>query len=194
MTPIDFIITVLSLFYIYYATQNKALCFVFGLMASGLWAYHDFINLNLKFDGFLQIFYVGMSIMGLYFWKKDNSTQQELPISSMSLKEHSLVIVISLGLGIGLAWLTRNIMDTSLPYLDAVTTAFAIMATFILIRRKLQNWIYWIFIDLTYIYIFLKQEAPMLAGIMGVYALLAIYGFWEWKKLYSQEKIERSGG
>ena len=53
----------------YFATQNKAICFVFGLMASGLWAYHDFVNLNLKFDGFLQVFYVGMSIWGLYNWK-----------------------------------------------------------------------------------------------------------------------------
>ena len=183
MTSLDILITILSLFYIYFATQNKIVCFVFGLFASGLWAYHDFANLNLKFDGFLQLFYVAMSVWGLYKWKKGTSNNDELPITSMNLKEHFLVIFISLVLGVGLAWITRNIMETALPYLDAITTAFAIVVTYMLIQRKLENWIYWILIDAAYIYIFINQDAPMLAGIMGVYTLLAIYGYNEWRKI-----------
>ena len=187
MTPVDFVITILSLFYIYFATQNKAICFVFGLFASGIWAYHDFTNLNLKFDGFLQIFYVGMSIWGLYKWKKGGDDQQELPITKMSTADHLSVIGISALLGIGIAWITRNIMDTSLPYLDAITTAFAIVVTYMLVIRKLENWIYWVAIDLAYVYIFINQSAPLLAGIMGIYTLLAIYGYKEWSKIFNAQ-------
>lgn len=184
MTTIDIVITFFSILYIYFATQNKAICFVFGLVASGLWAYHDIANLNLKFDGFLQIFYVGMSIWGLYTWKKGSTDQVELPVSRLSIKENVVVIIFSLLLGIGIAWLTKNMFETALPYLDAVTTAFAIAATFMLIWRKIDNWLYWIFIDIAYIYIFIRQDAPLLAGIMGLYGLLAIYGFIEWRRTY----------
>ena len=190
ISDIDIIITFLSIIYIYFATQNKAICFVFGLMASGLWAYHDFVNLNLKFDGFLQVFYVGMSIWGLYNWKysarKENS--EELPITEMGMKDHVISILASIVIGVAIAWLTRNIMDTALPYLDAVTTAMAIIATIMLVHRKLENWLYWIVIDLVYVYIFIRQGAPMLAGVMGFYGILAIYGFVEWKSILAKER------
>ncbi len=187
MTPIDIIITVFSCFYIYFATQNKVVCFVFGMVGSGLWAYHDFVNLNLKFDGFLQIFYVGMSIWGLYSWQYKKGVKEELPVSSMTWVEH--VVSISLGViaGIGIAWLTKNMFDTAYPYLDSVTTALAIITTIMLVRRKLENWLYWIIIDLVYVYIFIRQDAPLLAGIMGFYGLLAIYGYSEWKKIMHSE-------
>jgi nicotinamide mononucleotide transporter len=189
MTTIDIIITFLSILYIYFATQNKSICFVFGLFASTLWAYHDFANLNLKFDGFLQIFYVGMSVWGLIAWKKNHTHQEELQVTRMSWREHTHTFFVSLIVGVGLAWLTRNALTTALPYLDAITTAFAITATFMLIKRKLENWIYWIFIDITYIYIFIRQDAPLLAGIMGLYGLLAIYGFLEWRRSHLKTDV-----
>ena len=189
MSGIDILITFLSIIYIFFATQNKVICFVFGLLASGLWAYHDFANLNLKFDGILQIFYVGMSIWGLYSWKYGNEGNRELPISTMTAREHLISIILGISMGIGIAWLTKNMFDTAYPYLDAVTTALAIITTVMLVRRKLENWLYWIVIDLVYVYIFIRQDAPLLAGIMGFYAILAIYGFMEWRQKMATEPI-----
>jgi nicotinamide mononucleotide transporter len=186
ISNLDIIITVFSIIYLYFATQNKAICFVFGLLASAVWAYHDFVNLNLKFDGFLQIFYVGMSIWGLYSWKNGGKGKGELPISRMTVNDHAITIVGGIILGVGIAWLTSNILETALPYLDAVTTAMAIITTVMLVLRKLENWLYWIVIDLVYVYIFIRQGAPLLAGVMGFYGLLAIYGYIEWRQMINK--------
>ncbi|NNF33737.1 MAG: nicotinamide mononucleotide transporter [Saprospiraceae bacterium] len=183
ISNLDIMITVFSIIYLYFATQNKAICFLFGLIASAIWAYHDFVNLNLKFDGFLQLFYVAMSIWGLYSWKYGGKGKKELPISRMTAIDHVVSILGGIVVGAGIAWLTMNILETALPYLDAVTTALAIITTIMLVLRKLENWLYWIVIDLVYIYIFIRQGAPLLAGVMGLYGFLAIYGYIEWRRL-----------
>jgi len=183
ISNLDIIITIFSIIYLYFATQNKAICFVFGLLASALWAYHDFVNLNLKFDGFLQLFYVVMSIWGLYSWKYGGKGRGQLPITRMTTTDHVITIVGGIVVGGGIAWLTMNVLETALPYLDAITTALAIITTVMLVLRKLENWMYWILIDLVYVYIFIRQGAPLLAGVMGFYGLLAIYGYIEWRQL-----------
>lgn len=186
ISDLDIIITIFSIIYLYFATQNKAICFVFGLLASAVWAYHDFINLNLKFDGVLQLFYVGMSIWGIYSWKHGGKGDSELPISHMAVKDHAYMMVGGIVVGGGIAWLTKNILFTALPYLDAVTTALAIINTVMLVMRKLENWLYWIVIDVIYVYIFIRQGAPLLAGMMGFYGMLAIYGYVEWRQLINK--------
>ena len=189
MSTIDIVITILSIAYIYFATRNNSICFVFGLLASGLWAYHDFVNLNLKFDGMLQVFYVAMSILGLYTWRQAGSENEDRPITSLSRGEHVLAIGVSIVFGLLIAWLTKNILETALPYLDAITTAGAIVSTFLLIYRKLENWIYWVVIDLVYIYIFYRQGAPLLSGVMTLYTVMAIYGYIEWRKIKASQFI-----
>jgi nicotinamide mononucleotide transporter len=189
MTPIDIVITLLSMVYIYFATRNRPVCFVFGLLASALWAYHDFVNLNLKFDGILQLFYVVMSVWGLYTWKQASKEKEALPITSLSGQENGIAIATSIILGVSIAWITGNILETALPYLDAVTTAGAVIATFLLVYRKQDTWIYWVVIDLLYIYIFYRQGAILLSLVMVVYAVLAVYGFIEWRRIKSTQVV-----
>lgn len=181
MGVIDWVITGLSLIYVILAAKNLRLCFVFGLLGSAVWAYHDFANLNLKFDGILQIFYVVMSIYGLYRWRT-SSEEDDLPITKMTMKDHGIMIVGGIGISIFVALLSAHLFTTELPYLDASTTGMSIIATFFLIHRKLENWLYFIIIDLAYIYIFGTQGAYLLSGIMVVYIVVAVMGYFSWKK------------
>ena len=177
---IDWLITGFSLVYVFLAAKNLRLCFVFGLLGSGLWAYHDFANLNLKFDGCLQIFYVIMSIYGLYRWRV-GAKEEELPITRMSLRDHLLMLGAGVVISVVVAYVSSFLFTTELPYLDATTTGMSIVATFFLINRKLENWIYFIVIDLAYIYIYGQSSAYLLVGIMVVYIVVAIIGYISWK-------------
>ena len=69
MSTLEIISTVLSLIYIVLAVNNKSICFVFGLVASLFWGYVSMFSYNLLFDAILQIFYMGMSLYGLYLWR-----------------------------------------------------------------------------------------------------------------------------
>ncbi len=184
MTPLDIIITILSLVYIFLAIRNNPMCFVVAIFQCGLWTYHDFVNLNLIFDGILQIFYIIMAIWGLITWRKSKG-KDPLKITSLSWQINVATIISGILISIFVAYLSGSFFSTQLPYLDATTTGFAIVATYLLIYRKIDNWIYFIIIDLTYVYIYIKADSLLLAGIMVVYSIMAVIGYYNWRKIWS---------
>lgn len=139
-------------------------------------------NLNLLFDAILQIFYVGMSVYGLYLWRSGNDQNEELPITHMTFRDHSITIAGGVILGVGVAYATSFFYKSSWPYLDSLTTAFLMLATYYLVKRKVECWIYFVAADVIYIYIYWAQEAKLLAGTMVVFSVMAMVGYWQWSR------------
>lgn len=182
MSKPEIIATALSIIYIVLAVRNKSICFVFGLVASLVWGYVSLFIYNLLFDCLLQIFYVGMSIYGLYLWRVDRSDKQELPITHMSRIEHILTLMSGMVLGIGVAYATSFFYVASWPYLDSLTTAFLMIATYFLVQRKLECWIYFVVADAVYVYIYWAQGAKLFSVMMVFYTAMAILGYLSWQK------------
>ena len=88
---------------------------------------------NLLFDAILQIFYLGMSLYGLYLWRSGGDKAEELPISQMTVKDHWVTLFIGGVIGVGVAYVTGLFYDASWPYLDSLTTAFLMLATYYLV-------------------------------------------------------------
>ncbi len=180
MSTLEIIATVLSLIYIFLVVQNRATGFVFGLLASVVWGYVSFYTYNLLFDSLLQIFYVGMSVYGLFLWRGDKDQDVVLPITQMTTKEHIITISCGFFLGIGVAYIIGLFYQATWPYLDSLTTAFMMLATYLLVIRKIECWIYFIIADAVYVYIYLEQGATLFAGTMVVFIAMAVVGYWQW--------------
>ncbi len=181
MSLFQILATLFSLIYIFFAVRNKSICFVFGLIGAACWAYEDFVNINLYFDGFLQCFYVLMSIYGLIQWKR-GAEESQRQLAYLSWQQHGLVLGLGVVVSLLAAQIGLHFFETSLPYLDAVTTGFSIIATFLLVYRCIDNWIYWVFIDIAYVYIYGMQGAWLFVGIMVLNTILAVVGFINWKR------------
>lgn len=180
MSTLEIIATLLSLIYIVLAVNNKSICFVFGIFASLVWGYVSLFSYNLLFDAILQIFYVGMSVYGLYLWRSDRDQSEELPITHMTYNDHWITIGSGVVLGLGVAIITSFFFKFSWPYLDSLTTAFLMMATYYLVKRKIECWTYFVIADAIYIYIYWAQGATLFAGMMIVYTIMAVVGYWQW--------------
>jgi len=176
--------TIFSLVYIYYAVRNESICFVFGLIGACFWAYESYYNLNLKYDAFLQVFYVFMSIYGIYIWAKGGENQSEKPVDFFGSKANILMISGGIVLTVGIFLIGQNYLETSRPFIDLLTSVFSILATFLLVYRYIDNWIYWIIVDLIYIYIFWMQGGYLLSIIMVIYTIMAVIGYLNWRKIY----------
>ncbi len=172
---------VFSLVYIFLAIQNKPVCFLFGFVSSLFWAYESYFLLNLKFDAGLQAFYLLMSIWGIYHWKKGNNGEEAV-IHTKPLSFHLIIITAIVILGILLAAIIGPMLSTNLPYLDAITTVALIFATVLLVRRNLENWIYFIVADMTYIYIYGNSGAWLFVLIMLIYTVMAFVGLKQWRQ------------
>jgi nicotinamide mononucleotide transporter len=132
-------------------------------------------------DAGLNFFYVIMGVIGWVNWSRGGEGDL-LPISALS-RRSNIAIVISGGIGtILMGYLLFKYTDASLPYWDALTTIFSVIATFLLIRRQIDNWVYWIITDAIYVGMYYYREAYLFAILFIVYTLMAVSGYIEWKK------------
>ncbi len=178
-----------SLLYIVFAVKNSKWCFPFAFVGSLIWAFADFSIYNLKFDGGLQIFYAIMAIIGWLKWgSADTNTKANQQIQSIPLVKNIIIIAVGLSSTFFLVELLNHFTSTNLPFLDAGTTVFSVFATFMLIYRKIDNWIYLLICDLLYIYIYYAQGAYFFVVVMVIYSILAVIGFYSWLK-YSKEEV-----
>jgi nicotinamide mononucleotide transporter len=181
-TWLDWTITVTALVYIYLAAKENSWCWVWGIISCGLWAYADFFRYNLWVDGILQLFYVGMGFWGFYSWKWRNEYEKPLTISTLPVAGHIKLIFAGLFLTAFLGFVFKKFTPTSYPYFDSLITAFSLIATWLAIRKILENWLYWIVFDALAVYLFWAKGAALVALIMVVYVVISVAGYIGWQR------------
>lgn len=178
---------VFGLVYIVLAIKENVWCWFWGILSCGLWAWATY-NLNdLYIDAVLNVFYVVMGFVGIYQWKFGSTEKKQLHVTQLSANQHIMIVVA----GVALTFLLGYIFDKYTPaqktYLDAFTTAFAIFATFMTIQKKIGSWIYWIIVDMIYIYIYWAVGAYLFMLLFIVNTVLAVKGYLDWRKLVVRE-------
>ncbi|MDX1684079.1 MAG: nicotinamide riboside transporter PnuC [Saprospiraceae bacterium] len=174
---------VFGVVYVILASRTNYYAWYFGIASCAIIAFEDFTRYGLFADGLLQIFYVLMGGYALFEWGKTDKSGR-LIIVRKSLSWHIGYILLLLLLSIILGWVLNKWTEANLPYIDMTTSVMAVFATWLMVRRVLSNWIYWIIIDLTYLYIYGSQGAWFYVVLTMIYTLVAIYGYFEWSKRY----------
>ena len=87
-------------------------------------------------------------------------------------------------LALGAFW---KIWGAALPYLDPAITSFSILATWLIARKYLENWIYFIMIGAVSIFLFASRGMYLLAFLFVIYTFLATYGYFKWKKIWKKQ-------
>ena len=182
---LEWITFVAALAYVYFAAQKKIVTWVFGLISVGLTFYLDVIG-KLYIESGLQVFYFVMAIYGWINWKK--AEKNDLPIARWSIQLHLLNIFASASLALLVGYLFANYTEQSTPYLDAFTTCFSLVATFMVVKRVIENWLYWIFINMGMVVLYLNNGYEILALQYGLFVILAIYGYWSWNKALKRQE------
>lgn len=186
---VDWVVTVTGIIYVVLAAEENIWCWFWGFISCSLWAYADFAFYQLYADGVLQLFYAAMSVLGYWQWKNQAEEGEPLAISRMSTKEH--IFMISLGvIGGGAAgYFLGAYTDAAATYPDAITTVFALLTTYLVIQKKMENWIYWICIDSIYVFIYQSRGAYLFVIIMLIYLVVAAYGWRNWQRKYKGQLL-----
>lgn len=180
---IETIAVISSVMYVILAAKGKYLCFLFGLISSALYLYIC-LKYKLYFDVIINAFYIIMSIYGWLNWKS-NTDLGELKVSKIRPKTLLVWIGGGLVLNILLAEFATRFSDASLPYLDAFTTIFAILGTYLVIKRKIENWLIWIVVDFIASGMYYYKELYLTSLLFFAYTIVAIFGYFNWKKKLS---------
>lgn len=153
-----------------------------------------FWSVSLFMESVLNVYYLMMAVYGWWVWHQksdDGSRQNARPklIITWSIKRHlwvvGVIILMSLATGYGLEKNT----SAALPYLDSFTTWGAVITTYMVTQKVLENWLYWLVIDTVAIYLYVDRELYLIALQMAVYIVMIFIGWRIWNKEYKQQKV-----
>ena len=178
-----------GLLYVILATFEKPSCWIFGILSSACIGWKSFTDYYLIADGILQVFYVVISFVGLMQWIRGATATQEKPIITHRWLLHVAGIGVSLLLSIPLSWLLIKYADARYGYIDTGLTLISIWATFLLIRKDLHNWVYWVIVDMMYTALYWKTEGYLFGILFLVYTVIAIWGWRRWYVVWQKTKM-----
>lgn len=181
----EWVSTITQVLSVWYARKNNVLVYPIGIIGVLLAAYVYFFMVYppLYADGALNIYYFGMSIYGWYNWvQKKDSSHYTYPISWCNKKE----LVVGLGLftffWILLFLVLDRLTDSNTPMLDSLVSSSAVTAMWWMAKRKIENWLAWIFSNIVAIPLNFYKELMLFTVMYVLFLVLAWMGFVSWKR------------
>jgi len=165
-----------GLIWIILLTRENIWCWPFGIISS-LLSIYLFYEGKLYSEAILYLYYVFIGIYGWYMWGQE----RKLKIQEWKLIPH--LVILGLGiLGTLLLGSYFSGTDANRPYHDAASTAFSFLASYMEAQKILSGWIFWIAINAFSIWLYLDRGFQLYAMLMGIYFILSVYGYMNWKK------------
>ena len=180
------IAVILGVAYLLLAMWEKISCW-YAAFASTLIFLFLFWEVNLLMESALQVYYLGMAVYGWWQWQHGGRDDSALPISRWSAPQHLLAIGVILVFSAGSGWLLSEHTGAARPYLDSFTTWGAVLTTWMVARKILENWLYWIVIDGVSIFLYLDRELYFTAALFAAYVVIVIFGFFTWQRHYRNQ-------
>jgi nicotinamide mononucleotide transporter len=141
-----------------------------------------FYDARLYADMALQVIYVVLGFYGWYEWLYGGEAKKALRISAIRKKE--LILLVAIGVvatGVTFYFL-QKFTDASLPFWDSLTTVFSLAGQYLLARKVLENWLFWIFVDVIYIFVYFYKELYFTSLLYLGFLVLATAGYFRWRK------------
>ena len=171
--------------------QHRAM-WVVGFLTSLVYVFVFFFS-KIYADMGLNIYYVAISIYGFWQWTRkkainEEKTNQNAPANEAILYRNMTfplltgIILAILAIYALLYYLLHNFTDSPIPAGDAFTTAVGIVATWMLARRIIEHWIFWIIVNCVSVYLYYLRGLYPTMFLYICYAILAAVGLYTWKK------------
>ena len=168
---------------VWYSKQNKIWVFPTGMISTLIFVYLLF-KWELLGDMLINGYYFIMSVYGWYIWTRKVDATQVTQISTTTAKEKKLAIVLFLATLI-FVYLVYNYNEkwTSwVAYVDTFTTAVFFVGMWLMAKRKIENWIFWIVGDLISVPLYLYKGFTFTSFQYFGFTFIAIFGYLAWKK------------
>jgi nicotinamide mononucleotide transporter len=180
----EWLATITGFLYIYYTIREDTRLWIYGIISSALFAWVFYKSL-IYANSLLYVYYVIIGFYGWYAWsrsEKEENREARLTIHRSSVKKLVVYIAVSIILAIPVYFILVKFSDSDAPLIDALLTTGGMVATWMLTQKLIEQWIFWIIIDLIWCGLMIyKAMYPTLLLFMA-YTILAFKGYFEWKK------------
>ena len=172
---------------VWFSKNNNILVFPTGMINTSIFVYLLF-KWSLLGDMLINAYYFIMSIYGWYFWLKGTNNTVS-PISKVSNTDIRIVVLlfISSSVFVSLVYSFFDKWETIVSYIDILTTAIFFAAMWLMAKRKVESWIFWIVGNIISVPLYLHKGLAFTSIQYFIFTVIAIAGYIKWKELYNKQ-------
>ena len=184
---IDIVLEFVAVFFgflsVWFSKKNNILVFPTGIISTVIFVYL-LLKWELLGDMMINAYYFIMSVYGWYIWtrKIDDTTVTPITRTSFNEKKISIAIFIATLLFVYLVYQGFNKWTSWIAYVDTITTAIFFVGMWLMARRKLENWIFWIIGDVISVPLYFYKGFTLTSLQYLGFTFIAIFGYITWKK------------
>lgn len=172
---------------VWFSKNNNVLVFPTGMINTSIFVYL-LLKWSLLGDMIINVYYFIMSIYGWYFWLK-GTNNTESPISKVSNTDIRIIVLlfISSSVFVSLVYTFFDKWETIVSYIDILTTAIFFAAMWLMAKRKVESWIFWIVGNIISVPLYLHKGLAFTSIQYFIFTVIAIAGYIKWKELYNKQ-------
>lgn len=184
-TPLELVSFILSVITVALNIRQLHWAWLFSILSSGLYAM-VFLDARLYGDMGLQFVFILVSIWGWHLWLWGDSERKVLTVSYLTMQGRGVALLAWLLGFAALAWFLKSFTDTDVPHADGFLTAGSLLGQVLLSRKKRENWLIWIIVDVLYIGLYIYKDLMLTAVLYAVFVVMAMMGWRAWGKACQQ--------
>lgn len=188
---LDIFTTVLGLVYILLEYRASIWLWVVGIImpALDIWLYWSH---GLYGDAGMAVYYTFAAIYGYAVWKwgkkRNQKEQEKLPITSMRKSLYLPTLLFFVAAWAVTYYILVTFTNSTVPLQDSFTNALSFVGLWALARKYIEQWFFWIIVDAVCFYLYIIKGIPFKAGLYGLYVIIAVAGYFKWKKMMTTKK------
>lgn len=180
-SPWEIAAAALGLVYLLLAVRRNLWCWLCALASTSIYL-AIFARAALYMQAALQVFYLAMAIYGFFEWRRGRTQSGELAIQSWSARQHALAIVLVAAATFINGWLLIRYTDGAAPYVDSFVTWGSIITTWMVARRVIENWLYWLLVDGVAAWLYYSQGLLFTTLLFVIYLGVVVHGYIVWRR------------
>ncbi len=180
-SPWELVAAVLALAYLLLAVKKSLWCWLAALISSAIYVVLMF-NGRLYMQAALSVFYVAMAVYGYWEWRRGRDAAGEVAVARWTAARHIAVAALVIAASVVNGWLLVRYSDAARPYLDSFVTWGSVVTTWMVARRVIENWLYWIVVDGVAAYLYFQQGLAPTGILFVIYIGIVIQGYRVWMR------------
>jgi len=182
LSAAEVVSVLLALTYLLLAVRRSRWCWVAGGLSCAILVYLS-AQRHLPMQALLNLYYVAVSVYGFWHWSRE-AADAAGAVTTLPVRWHVTACAGIVLASVACAHYLARETQAAWPYLDSLTTWASLYATWLVARVKLENWVYWVVIDVALVWLFGAQKLYFIALLNLVNAGVAVFGFAAWLKSY----------
>lgn len=186
---LEFIGVFFGLLSVIFSKRDNILVFPTGIISTLIFVYILLVY-GLLGDMLINAYYFIMSVYGWYIWTRKVSNEAYIPITRWTTQEkkNSLLLFLATVIGVTLVYEFFNKWESWVSYMDIATTGIFFVGMWLMAKKKIENWLFWIIGDVISIPMYVYKGLLLTAIQYAIFTLIAIFAYYQWKKNLNKPK------